>query len=94
MASLTTLPVIGVPILDNTLGGEDALHSMVQMPGGVPVAVAGMGTVGAKHAALLAVEILALKDPALTEKLRQYKVRLAEEVEQRAKEVKKRMLGR
>lgn len=92
MASLTTLPVIGVPVVDNALGGEDALHSMVQMPGGVPVAVAGVGKVGAKNAALLAVEILALRDSALTEKLRQYRVRLAGEVKQRAKEVKKRIL--
>ena len=94
MASLTTLPVIGVPVVDNALGGEDALHSMVQMPGGVPVAVAGVGKVGAKNAALLAVEILALRDSALTEKLRQYRVRLAEEVKQRAKEVRKRVLGK
>jgi len=92
MASLTTLPVIGVPVVDNALGGEDALHSMVQMPGGVPVAVAGVGKVGAKNAALLAVEILALRDSALTEKLCQYRVRLAEEVKQRAKEVKKKIL--
>lgn len=92
MASLTTLPVIGVPVVDNALGGEDALHSMVQMPGGVPVAVAGVGKVGAKNAALLAVEILALRDSALVEKLRQYRVRLAEEVRQRAREVKKRIL--
>ncbi|MFN3467912.1 MAG: AIR carboxylase family protein, partial [Candidatus Brocadiales bacterium] len=60
----------------------------------VPVAVAGVGKVGAKNAALLAVEILALKDSALVEKLRQYKTRLAKEVELRAKEVKKRMLGK
>ncbi|MEK7822374.1 MAG: AIR carboxylase family protein, partial [Planctomycetota bacterium] len=95
MASLTILPVIGVPVVDNALGGENAvLHSMVQMPGGVPVAVAGVGKVGAKNAALLAVEILALRDSALTEKLRQYRVRLAEEVKQRAKEVRKRVLGK
>lgn len=95
MASLTTLPVIGIPVVDNALGGEDApLHSMVQMPGGVPVAVAGVGKVGAKNAAFLAIEILALKDSALVEKLRQYRVRLAEEVKQRAKEVRKRVLGK
>lgn len=93
IASITTLPVIGVPVVSapGGLGGQDALYSMVQMPGGVPVAVAGMGKVGAKNAALLAVEILALKDPALSEKLHQYRTRLTKEVEQQAKEVKKRV---
>lgn len=94
IASLTTLPVIGVPVVGNALGGEDALYSMVQMPGGVPVAVTGMGKVGAKNAALLAVEVLALKDLTLMEKLRQYKLTLAKEVEQRAKEIKKRRVGK
>jgi phosphoribosylaminoimidazole carboxylase PurE protein len=90
MASLTTLPVIGVPVIGNALGGEDALYSMVQMPGGVPVAVAGMGKTGAKNAAILAVEILALKDSTLSKKLQRHKARLAKEVEQRSKEIKKR----
>ncbi len=90
IASLTTLPIIGVPVAGNFLGGEDALYSMVQMPGGVPVAIAGIGKVGAKNAALLAVEILAIKDPQLTEKLRQYKARLAKDLEKMAKEIKKR----
>jgi 5-(carboxyamino)imidazole ribonucleotide mutase len=91
MASLTTLPVIGVPVVGNSLGGVDALYSMVQMPGGVPVAVAGMGKAGAKNAALLAVEILALKNPQLSEKLRQYKTKLAKDVETKAKEMKKKL---
>jgi 5-(carboxyamino)imidazole ribonucleotide mutase len=96
MASLTTLPVIGVPVVSASggMGGQDALYSMVQMPGGVPVAVAGMGKTGAKNAALLAVEILALKDSALAEKLRQYRDKLAKEVAQRSKELKKRITSK
>ncbi len=89
MASLTTLPIIGVPVMGSTLGGEDALYSMVQMPAGVPVAVAGIGKVGAKNAALLAVKILALKDSVLAEKLRHYKITMAKDVEQRSKELKR-----
>ena len=61
LASWTTLPVIGVPIPGGTLGGVDALYSIVQMPAGIPVACVAIGRAGAKNAAYLAVEILALK---------------------------------
>ena len=67
VASLTTLPVIGVPVPTRHLGGEDSLHSIVQMPGGVPVATMAIG--GARNAGLMAVRILAVTDPSLTEAL-------------------------
>jgi phosphoribosylaminoimidazole carboxylase PurE protein len=73
VAAHTTLPVIGVPIASSSLGGLDALLAMVQMPPGVPVATMGIGKAGAKNAALLAVEILALNDEALRKKLAQYR---------------------
>lgn len=62
IAAKTTVPVIGVPIKTRTLNGIDSLLSIVQMPGGVPVATVAIGTAGAKNAALLAAEILALTD--------------------------------
>ncbi len=77
LAAHTTLPVIGVPIKSSTLDGLDALLSTVQMPSGVPVATVAID--GAANAALLAVQILALSDSALAEKLDEYKKRLAEE---------------
>ena len=77
-AGLTTLPVIAVPMQTKTLGGLDSLLSMVQMPTGIPVATVAIG--GAKNAALLAVEILALSDPGLSEKLDKYRQKQAEKV--------------
>ena len=76
LASVTTLPVIGVPIAVTALDGWDSLLSIVQMPSGVPVATVAIG--GAHNAALLAVQILALDDPDLRTKLLEYKVRQAE----------------
>jgi phosphoribosylaminoimidazole carboxylase PurE protein len=73
IASHTSLPVIGVPIASSSLAGLDALLAMVQMPPGVPVATMGIGKAGAKNAALLAVEILALNDEALRKRLAQYR---------------------
>jgi phosphoribosylaminoimidazole carboxylase PurE protein len=73
VAAHTTLPVIGVPIASSSLGGLDALLAMVQMPPGVPVATMGIGKAGAKNAALLAIEILALNDEALRKRLAQYR---------------------
>lgn len=70
VASLTELPVIGVPIESKTLKGIDSLLSIVQMPGGVPVATVSIG--GAKNAGLLAIRILALKDNELSKKLTEY----------------------
>jgi len=71
-ASLTTLPVIGVPVQSKSLNGLDSLLSIVQMPAGVPVATVAIGSSGAKNAGLLAVRILANKYPLLREKLHQY----------------------
>lgn len=64
-ASLTDLPVLGVPIESKALKGMDSLLSIVQMPGGIPVGTLAIGEAGAKNAALLAARILALSDPAL-----------------------------
>ena len=77
VAAQTTLPVIGVPLAGSALGGADALYSTVQMPAGVPVATVAIGTAGAKNAAILAVQILALSDPVLRQKLEELKQRLA-----------------
>ncbi len=71
ISSLTTLPVIGVPVPTRHLGGTDSLHSIVQMPGGVPVATVAIG--GALNAGLLAVRILGVDDPDLAERLEAYR---------------------
>ena len=83
LAAQSTLPVIGVPIASGTLQGVDALLATVQMPPGVPVATVGIGSAGAKNAAILAVQILALADKTLAEKLNQHKKKLAESVEKK-----------
>lgn len=77
MAAHTTLPVIGVP-LTSSLQGLDSLYSIVQMPSGVPVACMALGAAGAKNAAVLAAQILALSSPEVEEKLKDYKVKLAQ----------------
>ncbi|HSW35330.1 MAG TPA: 5-(carboxyamino)imidazole ribonucleotide mutase [Candidatus Limnocylindrales bacterium] len=77
-ASLTELPVIGVPVETGSLCGMDALYSIVQMPPGVPVAVVAID--GAKNAGLLAVQILAVSDSDLKQKIVAYKERMNEEV--------------
>ncbi|HEY4662225.1 MAG TPA: 5-(carboxyamino)imidazole ribonucleotide mutase [Candidatus Humimicrobiaceae bacterium] len=74
IASYTTVPVIGVPIKTSDLGGMDSLLSMVQMPSGVPVACVSID--GAKNAAYLAIQILALKYDDLATKLKKYKAKL------------------
>ena len=76
-AALTELPVFGVPVESKALSGVDSLYSIVQMPAGVPVATVAIGSAGAKNAAILAVQILALADPALRQKLDELKQRLA-----------------
>ena len=81
IAAETTLPVIGVPIDSSSLNGLDALLSMVQMPGGIPVATMTIGKAGAKNAALFATQILALKYPELQQKLAAYKKSMAADVE-------------
>ena len=68
-ASMTSLPVLGVPVESHTLKGIDSLLSMVQMPGGVPVGTLAIGKAGAINAGLLAASILALSDPALADRL-------------------------
>ena len=73
IASGTLLPVIGVPLPSSYLSGMDALLSTVQMPGGIPVATVAIGEAGAKNAALLAIEILALQDESLYKKLIDYR---------------------
>ncbi len=75
-----TVPVIGVPMEAGPLHGLDALLSTVQMPGGIPVATVAIGRAGARNAALLAVQILALSDRRLQRKLRTYRSRMATEV--------------
>lgn len=72
VASLTTLPVLGVPVQSKALSGLDSLLSIVQMPGGVPVGTLAIGTAGAKNAGLLAVRILATTHSDLRQKLVQY----------------------
>jgi 5-(carboxyamino)imidazole ribonucleotide mutase len=69
IASLTTRPVIGVPIASGLPGGVDALYSIAQMPPGVPVAAVAVGKAGARNAAILAAEIIALADAAVTKRL-------------------------
>ena len=77
-AGLTTLPVIAVPMATKNLGGLDSLLSMVQMPTGIPVATVAIG--GAKNAAMLAAEILALGDKAVSDKLDAYREAQAEKI--------------
>lgn len=71
VAAQTLLPVIGVPVRSSALSGIDSLLSIVQMPAGVPVATTAIGVPGAKNAALLAAQILALHDPALVNRLQE-----------------------
>jgi 5-(carboxyamino)imidazole ribonucleotide mutase len=81
VAAQTLLPVLGVPMHSNALGGLDALLAIAQMPGGVPVGTLASGSHGAKYWALLAIRILANSRPELREKLRQYHARMAEQVQ-------------
>jgi 5-(carboxyamino)imidazole ribonucleotide mutase len=74
-ASLTSLPVLGVPVESKALSGQDSLYSIVQMPPGVPVGTLAIGQAGAINAALLAASILALSDPALGDRLEAWRAR-------------------
>jgi len=87
IAASTLVPVIGVPIRTSTLGGADSLYSMVQMPGGIPVATVALN--GAKNAALLAVQMLATGDVKLKEKLQKYRDEMRSEVNQTANKLEK-----
>src|SRR5947209_17065317 len=80
IAAHTMLPVLGVPVESAVLKGIDSLLSIVQMPGGVPVGTLAIGKAGAINAALLAVSVLAHSDPALREKLRQFRVEQTQKV--------------
>lgn len=80
IAAHTTLPVIGIPVAGGALNGLDALLATVQMPGGIPVATVAVGKAGAVNAALLAVQILALNDATLAQKLREHKTALESSV--------------
>jgi len=72
-ASMTTLPVLGVPVDSKVLDGMDSLLSIVQMPGGVPVGTLAIGKTGATNAGLMAAQILALNDPALAERVQAWR---------------------
>ncbi|MFD1443283.1 5-(carboxyamino)imidazole ribonucleotide mutase [Thermoactinomyces vulgaris] len=80
VASKTVLPVIGVPIKTSSLNGLDSLLSIVQMPGGVPVATVAIGKVGAVNAGLLAAEMLGIKDPEIRKRLQQRREQIRERV--------------
>lgn len=93
LASLTTLPVIGIPIETSALKGLDSLLATVQMPAGVPVATVAIGSAGATNAALLAVQILALSDATLRDKLADYRKKMIEKVREKDKKVRTRKKG-
>ena len=76
VASYTTMPVIGVPLASSELGGVDALHSIVQMPPGVPVACVAIGAWGARNAALLAAEVLGIKYAKIRDAVDEYRAGL------------------
>ncbi len=85
LAAYTTLPVIGVPIKTSMMGGLDSLLSIVQMPKGIPVATVAVD--GADNAAILAVQMLALGEPALGDKLAAFKADMARQVEEKDKKI-------
>jgi len=87
VASITALPVIGVPIKTAALGGVDSLYSIVQMPPGIPVATMAIG--GAKNAGIMAVSILGAHDKAYYDKVAAYKKSLETMVEEKCGEIKK-----
>ena len=88
LASATLLPVIGVPVQTAALNGLDSLLSIVQMPGGVPVATMAIGKAGAVNAALFAARILSASDPAIKDRLDTYRARMRERVLEQDRAVK------
>jgi len=86
VASMTTLPVIGVPVQTKALSGIDSLYSIVQMPGGIPVATVAIGN--AKNAGLLAVQILGVTDGKIAEKLEKYRDGLKQDVQKMNQELR------
>lgn len=91
VASLTTLPVIGVPLVATSLGGLDALLATVQMPAGVPVATMALDKAGARNAAIFAAEILAISDARLAEQLVAHKRELARSVEEKSARLRQKL---
>lgn len=89
LAGATSLPVIGVPIKSGALDGMDALYAIVQMPPGVPVATVGIGA--ARNAALLAVQMLGVAEASLRQALRDYRVKMAEEVEEKDQAIREKL---
>ena len=83
VASMTHLPVLGVPVQSKALSGQDSLLSIVQMPAGIPVGTLAIGEAGATNAGLLAAAILATNDPALTERLKAYRAAQSDAVAER-----------
>jgi 5-(carboxyamino)imidazole ribonucleotide mutase len=89
VAAHTTLPVIGVPVASSALNGLDALLATVQMPSGIPVATVAIG--GAVNAAILAAQILGVRDAAITQRLERFKAELAEGVKQKNLRLQKKV---
>lgn len=87
IAAHTILPVIGIPIDSSPLNGMDALLSTVQMPAGIPVATVAVGRGGAKNAAVLAAQILALKYPPISERLRRYRSELTQKAAEKLEDL-------
>jgi phosphoribosylaminoimidazole carboxylase PurE protein len=90
LAAHTILPVIGIPLSSSSLQGLDALLSTAQMPSGVPVATMALDRAGARNAAILAAQILALQDPDLATRLKSHKERMAKEIEEKDRKLKAR----
>ena len=88
-AAMTVLPVIGVPIYSKKLSGQDSLYAIVQMPAGIPVATVGIDN--ARNAALLAVQMLALGDAELMEKLKEFRQKLAEASRQKTAKIREKL---
>ena len=91
LAAHTILPVLGIPVAGGALNGVDALLATLQMPSGIPVGTVALGNAGPTNAALLAVQILALSDPSLANKLHAHKQRLEKKVEAANERVAKEM---
>jgi 5-(carboxyamino)imidazole ribonucleotide mutase len=83
VASLTHLPVLGVPVQSKALSGQDSLLSIVQMPAGIPVGTLAIGDAGATNAGIMAASILALNDPALAERLKAFRAAQTQAVAER-----------
>jgi 5-(carboxyamino)imidazole ribonucleotide mutase len=94
VAAATVRPVIGIPVSAGVLAGMDALFSTVQMPPGYPVATVALDKAGARNAAWLAAQILALSEPALREKIEAARAAMREEVEKAGEEIRKKYAGR